>query len=75
MWGRLLWDKILESKVGGIDMVKMIVTEKDFEAFMRAAVTLENISETLDDYFDEETSEISKQFKSFQRRYLKAKEE
>ena len=56
-------------------MVKMIVTEKDFEAFMRAAVTLENISETLDDYFDEETSEISKQFKSFQRRYLKAKEE
>ena len=75
MWGRLLWDKILESKVGGIDMVKMIVTEKDFEAFMRAAVTLENISETLDDYFDEETSEISKQFKSFKRRYLKAKEE
>ena len=56
-------------------MVKMIVTEKDFEAFMRAAVTLENISETLDDYFDEEASEISKQFKSFQRRYLKAKEE
>ena len=56
-------------------MVKMIVTEKDFEAFMRAAVTLENISETLDDYFDEETSEISKQFKSFKRRYLKAKEE
>ena len=56
-------------------MVKMIVTEKDFEAFMRAAVTLENISETLDDYFDEEASEISKQFKSFKRRYLKAKEE
>ena len=56
-------------------MVKMIVTEKDFEAFMRAAVTLENISETLDDYFDEEASEIIKQFKSFQRRYLKAKEE
>ena len=56
-------------------MVKMIVTEKDFEAFMRASVTLENISETLDDYFDEEASEISKQFKSFQRRYLKAKEE
>ena len=56
-------------------MVKMTVTEKDFEAFMRAAVTLENISETLDDYFDEEASEISKQFKSFQRRYLKAKEE
>ena len=56
-------------------MVKMIVTEKDFEAFMRATVTLENISETLDDYFEEEASEISKQFKSFQRRYLKAKEE
>ena len=56
-------------------MVKMIVTEKDFEAFMRAAVTLENISETLGDYCDEEASEISKQFKSFQRRYLKAKEE
>ena len=56
-------------------MVKMIVTEKDFEAFMLASVTLENISQTLDDYFDEEASEISKQFKSFQRRYLKAKEE
>ena len=56
-------------------MVKMIVTEKDFEAFMRAAVTLENISETLDDYLEEEASEISKQFKSFKRRYLKAKEE
>ena len=48
-------------------MVKMIVTDKDFEAFMRAAVTLENI--------DEEASEVNKQFKSFQRRYLKAKEE
>ena len=75
MWGRVLWDKILESKVGGLIMVKMIVTERDFEAFMRASVTLENISETLDDYFDEEASEISNQFKSFQRRYLKAKEE
>lgn len=55
-------------------MVKIIVTEKDFEALMRASVTIENISETLDDYFDEESSEISKQFKSFQRRYLKANE-
>ena len=55
-------------------MVKINVTEKDFEAFMRAVVTLYNISKTLDDYFYEEASEISKQFKSFQRRYLKAKE-
>ena len=75
MWGRVLWAKILDTKIGGLIMVKMIVTEKDFEAFMRASVTLENISETLDDYFEEEASEISKQFKSFQRRYLKAKEE
>ena len=75
MWGRVLWAEILDTKIGGIAMVKMIVTEKDFEAFMLASVTLENISETLDDYFDEEASEISKQFKSFQRRYLKAKEE
>ena len=55
-------------------MVKINVTEKDFEAFLRAVVTLQNISKTLDDYFYEEASEISEQFKSFQRRYLKAKE-
>lgn len=53
----------------------MIVTEKDLETFMRAIEILESISETLDDYFDKEASEINKQFKSFQRRYLKAKEE
>lgn len=56
-------------------MVKMIVTEKDFEAFNRAAVILETVSETLDNFFDEEVNAISRQFKSFQCRYLKAKEE
>ena len=55
-------------------MVKMIVTEKDFEAFEQAAETLETISVTLDDYFNEEVNAINRQFKSFQRRYLKAKE-
>lgn len=56
-------------------MVKMIVTERDLEAFRRAAETLETVSESLDDFFDKEVNDISKQFKSFQRRYLKAKEE
>lgn len=56
-------------------MVKMIVTEKDLEAFKRAAETLEGISGALDDYFDEEVNAINRQFESFQRRYLKAKEE
>lgn len=55
-------------------MARMNVTEKDFEAFENAAETLESMSGTLDDYFDEEVNAISRQFKSFQRRYLKAKE-
>lgn len=55
-------------------MARMNVTEKDFEAFEHAAETLESMSGTLDDYFDEEVNAISRQFKSFQRRYLKAKE-
>lgn len=53
----------------------MNVTEKDFEAFMQAAETLESMSGTLDEYFDEEAHAIIRQFKSFQRRYLKAKED
>ena len=56
-------------------MVKMIVTEKDLKAFMLAAETLEGVSDALDDYFDKEVNEINRQFESFQRRYLKAKEE
>ena len=55
-------------------MARMNVTEKDFEAFEQAAETLETISATLDDYFNEDVNAISKQFKSFQRRYLKANE-
>lgn len=56
-------------------MARMNVTEKDFEAFMQAAETLESMSGTLDEYFDEEAHAIIRQFKSFQRRYLKAKED
>ena len=55
-------------------MARMNVTEKDFEAFEQAAETLESMSGTLDDYFNEEVNAINRQFKSFQRRYLKAKE-
>lgn len=55
-------------------MARMNVTEKDFDAFEQAAETLESMSGTLDDYFNEEVNAISRQFKSFQRRYLKAKE-
>lgn len=56
-------------------MARMNVTEKDFEAFMQAAETLESMSGTLDEYFNEEAYAIFRQFKSFQRRYLKAKED
>lgn len=52
----------------------MNVTEKDFDAFMNAVETLDAMSGTLDDYFNEEVKEINRQFKSFQRRYLKANE-
>lgn len=55
-------------------MARMNVTEKDFEAFMQAAETLESMFGTLDEYFDEEANTINRQFRSFQRRYLKAKE-
>lgn len=55
-------------------MARMNVTEKDFEAFEQAAETLETISATLDDYFNEEVNAINRQFNSFQHRYLKAKE-
>lgn len=34
-------------------MERMYVTEKDFEAFERAVETLEIMSGTLDDYFNE----------------------
>ena len=40
MWGRVLWAKILEPKIGGIVMERMNVTEKDFEAFEQAAESL-----------------------------------
>lgn len=55
-------------------MTKMNVTEKDFEAFFQATESLMSMSGTLDEGFDEETSAISRQFKSFKRRYLKSKE-
>ena len=54
-------------------MAKMNVTEKDFEAFFQATESLMSMSGTLDEGFDEETYAISRQFKSFKRRYLKAK--
>ena len=53
----------------------MNVTEKDFEAFFQATESLMSMSGTLDEGFDEETYAINKQFKSFKRRYLKAKED
>ena len=55
-------------------MVKMNVTEKDFEAFFQATESLMAMSGTLEEGFDEEASAINRQFKSFKRRYLKAKE-
>lgn len=56
-------------------MAKMNVTEKDFEAFFQATESLMAMSGTLDEGFDEEAYAINRQFKSFKRRYLKAKEE
>ena len=56
-------------------MAKMIVREKDFEAFLQATESLMAMSGTLDEGFDEEAHAIYRQFKSFKRRYLKAKED
>lgn len=55
-------------------MAKMNVTEKDFEAFFQATESLMAMSGTLDEEFDEEVHAINRQFKNFERRYLKAKE-
>lgn len=57
------------------NMAKMNVTEKDFEAFSQATESLMAMSGTLDEGFNEEAYAINKQFKSFERRYLKAKED
>ena len=56
-------------------MTKMNVTEKDFETFFQATESLMAMSGTLDEGFDEEAYVINRQFKSFKRRYLKAKED
>lgn len=56
-------------------MAKMNVTEKDFEAFLQATESLMAMSGTLDGDFDEEAHAINRQFKSFKRRYLNAKED
>lgn len=56
-------------------MAKMNVTEKDFEAFLQATESIMAMSGTLDEGFDEEAYAINRQFKSFKRRYLIAKEE
>lgn len=57
------------------NMAKMNVTEKDFEAFFQAIESLMAMSGTLDEGFNEEAHAINRQFKSFERRYLKAKED
>ena len=57
------------------NMAKMNVTEKDFEAFSQATESLMAMSGTLDEGFNEEAYAINRQFKSFERRYLKAKED
>jgi hypothetical protein len=54
-------------------MAKMNVTEKDFDAFFQATESIMSMSGTLDEGFDEEAHAINRQFKSFERRYLKAK--
>ena len=56
-------------------MAKMNVTEKDFEAFLQATESIMAMSGTLDEDFDEEANAINRQFKSFRRRYLIAKED
>ena len=53
----------------------MNVTEKDFEAFLQATESIMAMSGTLDEVFDEEANAINRQFKSFRRRYLIAKED
>ena len=53
----------------------MNVTEKDFEAFFQATESLMAMSGSLDKGFDEEVHAINRQFKSLERRYLKAKED
>ncbi len=55
-------------------MAKMNVTEKDFEAFLQATESFMAMSGILDKEFDEEAHAINRQFKNFERRYLKAKE-
>jgi hypothetical protein len=56
------------------NMAKMNVTEKDFEAFFQATESIMAMSGTLEEGFNEEAYAINRQFKSFKRRYLKAKE-
>lgn len=56
-------------------MAKMNVTEKDFEAFLQATESLMAMSGTLDEGFNEDAYAINRQFKNFERRYLKAKED
>lgn len=56
-------------------MAKMNVTEKDFEAFLQATESLMSISGSLDEDFNDEAYAINRQFKNFERRYLKAKKE
>ena len=55
-------------------MAKMNVTEKNFEAFLQVTESLMAMSGILDEEFDEEVHAINRQFKNFERRYLKAKE-
>lgn len=55
-------------------MAKMNVTEKDFEAFFQTTESIMAMSGTLEEGFNEEAYAINRQFKSFKRRYLKAKE-
>ena len=53
----------------------MNITEKDFDAVLQATESLIAMSGTLDEGFDEEAHAIYRQFKSFKRRYLNAKED
>ena len=56
-------------------MAKMNVTEKDFEAFFQATESLMAMSGTLDEGFNKKAHAINRKLKSFERRYLKAKED
>ena len=60
------------SFTGGLDMPKMNVTEKDFEAFFQAVETISSMAGGLEDDFNEEAASINRQFKNFKRRYIKA---